>query len=80
MKIDWAALGIVGVISIVATVLFVTLLSGGIRLLAPAPAPSSTAPATSPPTGGHRTAGYLLLGLAGLLVLFGIYLIVPFPS
>lgn len=93
MKIDWAALGIVAVVSIAATVLFVVLLAGGIRLVAAIPA--GTGPRTGPSVGpsangvgsgqvaprattSARVFGFILLGLAGALVLLGIYLILPF--
>ena len=73
MHIDWAALGIVSVVSISATVVFVILLAAGIRLVSAARLKTNQ--------GGSGTAtlsvGYGLLGLAGLLVLFCIYLIVP---
>lgn len=91
MKIDWAALGIVAVVSIVATLVFTVLLSAGIRLVSRATVeanqsqrsgnlrgagPGRSAVAARS-TVGIRTAGYGLLGLAGLVVLFGLYLIVP---
>lgn len=69
MHIDWVALLIVAVVSVVGSVVFVALLSAGIRVLTPAQA-----------AGGaqvNRPLGYGLLGLAGLLVLYGLYLIVP---
>ena len=73
MHIDWAALGIVTVVSIVTSAIFTILLASGIRLVSAAKIKSNE--------GGSGTAiitaGYVLLGLAGLLVLFGIYLIVP---
>ncbi|GAB2591616.1 hypothetical protein [Microlunatus antarcticus] len=73
MKIDWAALGIVAVVSIGMAVLFTVLLSTGIR--------SVSAANLRRHQGGSATAvlagGYALLGLAGLLVLFGLWLIVP---
>jgi hypothetical protein len=73
MKIDWAALGIVAVVSIGMAVLFTVLLSGGIR--------SVSAARTRRNQGDSGTAvlagGWALLGLAGLLVLFGLWLIVP---
>ena len=72
MKIDWAALGIVAVVSIGMAVLFTVLLSTGIRTV--------TAARTQRQDGGGTAAlagGYTLLGLAGLLVLFGLWLIVP---
>jgi hypothetical protein len=73
MRVDWAALGIVTVVSIAASVIFTILLATGIRLVSAAKIKSNE--------GGSGTAtvslGYALLGIAGLLVLFGIYLIVP---
>ena len=73
MRIDWAALGIVAVVSIATSVIFTILLAAGIRLVSVAKIKSNE--------GGSGTAtisfGYALLGIAGVLVLFGIYLIVP---
>jgi hypothetical protein len=73
MHIDWAALGIVAVVSIATSVLFTILLASGIRLVSAAKIKSNE--------GGSGTMilslAYVLLGLAGLLVLFGIYLIIP---
>jgi len=73
MYIDWAALGVVIVVSITSSVIFTILLAAGIRLLSAAKIKSNQ--------GGSGTLtvslGYALLGVAGLLVLFGIYLIVP---
>ena len=73
MKIDWAALGIVAVIAIVATLVFTVLLSAGIRLVSQATVEANQAHRSV----GIRTTGYGLLALAGLVVLFGLYLIVP---
>ena len=73
MKIDWAALGIVAVVAIVAAVVFTVLLSGGIRLVSQATVETNQDHRAA----GVRTAGYGLIGLAGLVVLFGLYLIVP---
>ena len=73
MHIDWAALGIVAVVSIATSVIFTILLASGIRLVSAAKIKSNE--------GGSGTMtvslGYALLGFAGLLVLFGIYLIIP---
>jgi len=73
MKIDWAALGTVGVVSVIAAVAFTLLLSGGIRMLSLAKVRSNQ--------GGSGTAaqstGYALIGVAGILVLYGLYLIIP---
>jgi hypothetical protein len=73
MRIDWAALGVVTVVSIVTTVIFTILLASGIRLVSAAKIKSNEGGSGAP----ILSMGYLLLGLAGLLVLFGIYLIVP---
>jgi hypothetical protein len=70
VNIDWWALVLVAVVSIGMSVLFVILLSAGIRLVVGARAGTRAATLTLP-------TGYALLGLAGLLVLFGLYLIVP---
>jgi hypothetical protein len=73
MRVDWAALGLVTVVSIVTSVIFTVLLATGIRLVSAAKIKSNE--------GGTGTAtislGYVLIGIAGLLVLYGIYLIVP---
>ena len=73
MHVDWAALAIVAVVSIAASVIFTILLASGIRLVSAAKIKSNE--------GGSGTApvslGYLSLGIAVLIVLFGIYLIVP---
>ncbi len=73
MRVDWAALGLVTVVSIVTSVIFTVLLATGIRLVSAAKIKSNE--------GGSGTAtvslGYVLIGIAGLLVLYGIYLIVP---
>ena len=73
MHIDWAALAVVTVVSITASVIFTILLAAGIRLVSAAKIKSNQ--------GGSGTMtvslGYVLLSVAGLLVLFGLYLIVP---
>jgi hypothetical protein len=72
MTIDWAALGIVAVVSIAVTLVFVALLSAGIRLVSQATVLAAEAQQSM----AVRSAGYALLGLAALVVLFGLYLIV----
>lgn len=73
MRIDWAALGVVAVVSIMTSVIFTILLATGIRLVSIAKIKSNEGSSGT----AIVSAGYLLLGIAGLLVLFGIYLIVP---
>ena len=73
MRVDWAALGVVALVAIVASVVFVVLVAGGIRLLSAARIRTNEGGSGSAP----QSAGYGLLGVAGLLVLFGLYLIIP---
>jgi hypothetical protein len=73
MNIDWAALGTVAVVSIVSSVIFTILLASGIRLVSTAKIKSNQGSSST----ATVSLGYVLLGLAGLLVLFGIYLIIP---
>jgi len=73
MNIDWYALGMVAVVSVTFSVIFVALLAGGIRFV------SASRLKTNQGGSGTvtLTAGYGLLGLAGLLVLVGLWMIVP---
>jgi hypothetical protein len=73
MKIDWAALGIVAVVSIAMAVVFTVLLAAGIRVVSAARSRQHQGSSASAVLAG----GYSLLGLAAVLVLFGIWLIVP---
>jgi hypothetical protein len=73
MKIDWTALALVAGVSITMTVLFVVLLSFGIRLVSSADVRAHGGQSGS----ASQVVGYALLGLAATLVLFGLYLIVP---
>jgi hypothetical protein len=73
MNIDWAALGIVAVVSISMSVIFTILLASGIRLVSAAKIKSNQGSSGV----AILSVGYVLLGIAALLVLFGIYLIVP---
>lgn len=73
MKVDWAALGVVAAVSVGMAVLFTILLAGGIRSVSAARMPRNR--------GGSGTAvlagGYTLLGLATVIVLLGIWLMIP---
>lgn len=73
MTIDWAALGLVAVVSVVAAVAFVVLLSLGVRFVSLAKVRANSGGSATLP----QAAGYGFLGLATLLVLFCLYLIVP---
>jgi hypothetical protein len=73
MKIDWSALVLVAGVSISMTVVFLVLLAFGIRLVSAA----ALRVRDGRPGTVDQAAGYVLLGLAAGLVLFGLYLIVP---
>jgi hypothetical protein len=73
MHIDWAALGIVTAVSVVASVLFVILLAYGVRFVSTAKVLSNQGERA----GTTLTVGYAFIGCAGLLVLYCLYLIVP---
>ncbi|WP_210508765.1 hypothetical protein [Naasia sp. SYSU D00057] len=87
MTIDWLALVIVLVASILAASITVTLFATGIKLLAVPPRGSaSVAPArddetddVSSPTRpkSATAAGIVCFALSGIVVLIGVYLIVP---
>jgi hypothetical protein len=73
IQVDWQSLIVVAVVSIVATVVFVALLSAGIRYVSLAAVRANQRRYAL----AARIAGGSFLGLAGLLVLFGIYLMLP---
>jgi hypothetical protein len=73
MQIDWAALGVVAIVSIVATVVFAILLGYGVRFVSVAKLRTNQGASAAAPL----TIGYAFLGCAALLVLFCLYLIVP---
>lgn len=73
MTIDWAALGVVAVVSVVASVVFVILLSYGIRFVSMAKVATSAGRSAV----AGLTLGYVFLGVAMVLVLFCLWLIVP---
>jgi predicted DNA repair protein MutK len=73
VKIDWTALGLVSVVSLVATILVVGVAACGIRALDVAVEHEKLGRRAA----ALRTLGRLCIGVAGLAVLFGIYLIVP---
>ena len=73
MKIDWASLGLVAVTTVVAAVSIVGIFAIGVAALTHA---QSTA-GSGRTRASARVAGYACLGVAGLIALYGIYLIVP---
>jgi hypothetical protein len=73
MHIDWAALGIVAVVSVVASIIFVVLLAYGVRFVSAAKVSTNQGSRAT----GTLSLGYAFIGCAGLLVLYCLYLIVP---
>jgi hypothetical protein len=73
MHIDWAALGIVTVVSLVASVAFIVLLSCAVRFISAARVTANQGTRAT----GTLSLGYAFIALAGLLVLYCLYLIVP---
>lgn len=70
MTIDFGALGLVAGVTLVAAVVLVTIVSLGARLVDGGP--DAVAPTA------RRLGGWALFGLAGLAVLFGLYLVIPY--
>jgi hypothetical protein len=68
--IDWGAFGLVALVSLVAAAALVTLYAAGLRLMTWSHAGSSL-PRTK------RVGAIVCFAACGVLVLFGIYLIVP---
>jgi hypothetical protein len=73
MKIDWASLGLVAVTTVVAAISIVGIFSIGVAALTSAEARIASGRSAGP----TRAVGYACLGVAGLIALYGIYLIIP---
>lgn len=73
MKIDFSALGLVSVVSMMATVFVVGVAACGVRALDAAAERAKL----GRPAGAQRALGRACIGVAVLAVLYGIYLIVP---
>jgi len=71
MKIDWASLALVAVTTVVAAISIVGIFALGVAALTHAPAQGAR------PNAPARLAGYACMGVAGLIAVYGIYLIVP---
>ncbi|MES6947267.1 hypothetical protein U6X46_08610 [Cutibacterium acnes] len=75
MNIDWTSLGLVSVVTVVATVLIVSVVSGGALMLDRA---HVRAEAGSDGAAGLVALGWTAIGVAGLIVLYGLYLLIPY--
>ncbi|MDR0960510.1 MAG: hypothetical protein LBM23_09240 [Propionibacteriaceae bacterium] len=70
--IDWAALGNVAIVTIVATVIIASLMSAANWCFSEDGMVDGVIPL------GKKIGGFAILTVMGLIVLFGIYLIVPY--
>jgi hypothetical protein len=78
MNIDWASLGLVAITTVVAAIAIVGIFSLGVAALTSGGEHESGGSLVqNPPSAVARLAGYLCVGISGLLVLYGLYLIVP---
>ena len=73
MKIDWASLGLVAVVTLGVTLVVVGIVSIGITSLVTAETRQTTGVSGS----SAKAIGYLCWAVAGLILLYGLYLIIP---
>jgi hypothetical protein len=73
MKIDWASLGVVAVVTLAVTLVVVGVVSIGIASLVTAENRQIAGVSGT----SAKAIGYLCWGVAGLILLYGLYLIIP---
>lgn len=75
MSIDWGALAQVAVVTVAVTVFIVSVVAGGALMLDKARTRTETG------SGGETALvalGWTMIGSAGLVVLYGLYLLIPY--
>ena len=78
MNIDWASLVLVAITTVVAAIAIVGIFSLGVAALTSGGEHESGGSLVqNPPSSGAKLAGYACVGISGLLVLYGLYLIIP---
>ena len=78
MNIDWASLGLVAITTVIAAIAIVGIFSLGVAALTSGgDHESGGALVQDPPKPVAKLAGYACVGISGLLVLYGLYLIIP---
>ena len=83
MTIDWSALVRVAITTVIAAVAVVGVFSVGVFALTTGSRgttddqPGGEAIVRDEPGAAAKVAGYLCIAIAGLLVLYGLYLIIP---
>jgi len=71
LVVEWMALLQVTIVTVVATVVIASLMSLSNWCFTPAEG-------SDQPTAARKTIGIVILGVMGLLVLFGLYLMIPY--
>ena len=71
LAVDWMALLQVAIVTIIATVVISALMSLSNWCFTPTEG-------SDQPTAARKTFGIVVLGVMGLLVLFGLYLMIPY--
>jgi hypothetical protein len=78
VNINWEALALVGVTTVVAAIAVVGIFALGVTALTSGAQPvGSNGTVTAQPTVVARIAGYACIAVSGMLVLYGLYLIIP---
>jgi len=75
MNIDWTSLGLVAIVTLAATVLIGSVVAGGALMRDRAHARTE---AGSDGAAGLVALGWTAIGVAGLIVLYGLYLLIPY--
>ena len=79
MNIDWASLGLVAITTVIAAVAIVGIFSLGVTALTSGGDHETGGSIGRPtqPSPAAKIAGYACVGVSGMLVLYGLYLIIP---
>lgn len=78
MNINWEALALVAVTTVVAAIAVVGIFALGVTALTSGPqVAGADGTVTAQPNLVARIAGYACIGISGMLVLYGLYLIIP---
>jgi hypothetical protein len=78
MNIDWGSLLLVAITTVVAAVAIVGIFSLGVTALTSGgESESDGAMVQNQPNAAAKLAGYACVGVSGLMVLYGLYLIIP---
>jgi hypothetical protein len=76
MNIDWASLALVAATTVVAAIAIVGIFALGVAAITTSPAHGGDGPQAGR-RAAARVAGFACIGVSGMLVLYGLYLIIP---